>query len=143
MVWALGGVPLAGTVSGVCYSGGSAMDAISLNVLGYREDGEWVALALEMDLRGYGETFLEALEDLKDLVAMQIGFSRFKGQPELLWKPADPIWYERFAEVRREYLDALVLNAEFSHQDYDLAGLPIPPAHIIESFKGEFVASEA
>jgi hypothetical protein len=27
---------------------------VTLNILGYREDNEWVALALEMDLRGYG-----------------------------------------------------------------------------------------
>jgi hypothetical protein len=31
---------------------------------------------------------------------MQIGFSRFKGQPELIWKAADPVWFERFAETR-------------------------------------------
>ena len=64
---------------------------ILLNVLGYREEeaeAGWVALALEMDLRGYGTTFEAALEELKELVSMQISFSRFKGQPELIWKPA-------------------------------------------------------
>ena len=37
---------------------------LSINVLGYREEGQWVALALEMDLRGYGETFEAALREL-------------------------------------------------------------------------------
>jgi hypothetical protein len=64
---------------------------VALNILGYFEDSEWVALALEMDLRGYGKTFNKALEDLKGLVAMQIGFALFKGQPEMIWRPADPI----------------------------------------------------
>jgi len=30
---------------------------VTLNILGYREESEWVALALEMDLRGCGKTF--------------------------------------------------------------------------------------
>lgn len=64
---------------------------VTFSVLGYQEDGEWVALALEMDLRGYGDTFEQALEDLEDLVAMQIGFAQFKGQPDLIWRPAELI----------------------------------------------------
>jgi hypothetical protein len=67
-------------------------------VLGYREDGDWVALALEMDLRGYGRTFGEALQELKDLVATQIQFAQFKGQFELMWKPAEAVWFQRFAD---------------------------------------------
>ena len=63
----------------------------SLNVLGYREQDEWVALAMEMDLRGYGSTFSEALEELADLVQTQIEFAQFKDQPELIWKPAEPV----------------------------------------------------
>lgn len=116
---------------------------ISLNVLGYQEEqGGWVALALEMDLRGYGETFDEAFEDLADLVNMQISFSRFKGQPELIWKAADPVWFERFAETRREHLEALVRDAELSHPEYSIAGLPIPPAHVIDALANRFVPSE-
>ncbi len=106
---------------------------ITLNVLGYQEEEEWVALALEMDLRGYGETFDQALSDLADLVHMQISFSRVKGQPELIWRAADPIWFERFAEVRRDFLEALVREAELIEPEYNIAGLPIPPAHMIQS----------
>jgi hypothetical protein len=116
---------------------------ITLNVLGYHDEGEWVALALEMDLRGYGETFEDAFKDLEDLVGMQIGFSRFKGQPELIWKAAEPIWFERFAEVRREYLEALVRDSEVTEPEYSIAGLPIPPADVLESFRSSFVSAEA
>lgn len=117
--------------------------AITLNVLGYQDEGEWVALALEMDLRGYGETFDEAYADLADLVQMQITFSRAKGQPELIWKAAEPIWFERFADVRREYLEALVREAEMVEPEYSIAGLPIPPAQVIDSLRGSFVQAEA
>jgi hypothetical protein len=102
---------------------------VALNVLGYREDDEdWVALALEMDLRGFGGSFGEALEELKDLVATQIRFAQFKGQPELVWKPAEAIWFERFADVRREHLNALVLHREPADPSYDVAGLMVPPS---------------
>jgi hypothetical protein len=60
---------------------------IAFSVLGYREDEEWVALALEMDLRGFGETFEEALDELRDLIATQISFALFKEQPEMIWTP--------------------------------------------------------
>jgi hypothetical protein len=116
---------------------------VSLNVLGYHEDGRWVALALEMDLRGYGETFDEAVDDLKELVVMQIGFSRFKGQPELIWKAAEPIWFDRFAETRRAYLDDLIRDAETLEPEYNVAGLPIPEAHIIAALSKGFVPTEA
>ena len=115
---------------------------ITLNVLGYQEEDEWVALALEMDLRGYGETFETALEDLAELVNMQISFSRLKGQPELIWKAAEPIWFERFAETRRAYLEALVRESTVSEPEYNVAGLPIPPAHVIEALRSGFVPAE-
>ena len=120
-----------------------AHPAISLNVLGYQEEGEWVALALEMDLRGYGETFEEALTELEDLVLMQIGFARFKGQPELIWKAAEPIWFERFAEARRDYLNALISDVEDADPEYSVAGLPLPSAHAVADLNNRFVQSEA
>jgi hypothetical protein len=115
---------------------------ISLNVLGYQEEGEWVALALEMDLRGYGETFKDAFADLEDLVIMQISFSRFKGQPELIWKAAEPIWFDRFAEARRDYLNSLITDEKEVDPEYSVAGLPIPPAHVIAAMNNGFVQSD-
>lgn len=41
---------------------------LNLSVLGVREDESWCAIALEMSLRGYGETFDAALESLVDAV---------------------------------------------------------------------------
>ena len=117
--------------------------AITLNVLGYQREGEWIALALEMDLRGHGETFDEAFEDLSALVGMQISFSRFKGQPELIWKAAEPIYFELYAETRRRYLEALIRETEIVEPEYSVAGMPIPAPHIIDSLRNDFVLTEA
>jgi hypothetical protein len=111
---------------------------ITLNVLGYEEDGEWVALALEMDLRGYGSTFEEAYEDLSNLVLTQIRFAIFKGQSEMIWKPAEPIWFQRFAEVRRERLEARFRRRSIADPHYDVAALPVPSAHVIAALKADF-----
>ncbi|HEY7213040.1 MAG TPA: hypothetical protein VIC28_00350 [Thermoanaerobaculia bacterium] len=112
-----------------------------MNVLGYREDDEWVALALEMDLRGYGQTFGEALEELTALVTTQIHFAQFKGQPDMVWKSAEPVWFERFADVRRERLNALVQHREPADPSFDIAGLVIPPA--VAGPKPQFVRARA
>jgi hypothetical protein len=98
----------------------------SLNVLGYREEDEWVALAMEMDLRGYGDTFSEALEDLADLVQTQIDFAHFKNQPELIWRPAAPVWWARFAEAQRAALEAVARPPSNGQRDYEWRGMPIP-----------------
>lgn len=115
---------------------------IFLNVLGYQEDEEWVALALEMDLRGYGATFDEAARELHDLVMMQIGFALFKGEPEMIWHPADPIWFERFADVRQNRLRALSLPPD-SNGGFRVRGMPIPPPHVIASLKPDFQQANA
>ena len=122
---------------------GAVPGTVTLNVLGYRDDDEWVALALEMDLRGYGQSFEEALEELGDLVATQLRFAHFKGQAHLIWKSAEPVWFERFADVRRERLNALVQNRGPSDPSYDVAGLVIPPAPVAAGPKPEFVRARA
>jgi len=73
----------------------------TLNVLGYKDGDEVVALALEMDLRGHGATFDEAFDDLKDLVRMQLGFALFKhGSPDMAYFPAEPVWFALFAAAQ-------------------------------------------
>jgi hypothetical protein len=67
---------------------------LTLNVLGYREHGEWAAIALEMDLRGFGSSFQGAVQNLMELVRMQVSFAHFKRQPEMVLRPADPIWWD-------------------------------------------------
>jgi hypothetical protein len=65
------------------------LSGITYTAVGYEEEGEWVAHSLEMDLQGFGATFELALEELKELVALQISFAWFKRQPELIWKQSE------------------------------------------------------
>jgi hypothetical protein len=113
----------------------AAIYELTVNVLGYKEEGEWVALALEMDLRGYGPTFRDAVSDLMDLVRMQVTFAHSKGHPEMVWKPAEGHWWSLFGQVRMERLEA-ALRAEHApdEEDYGIAGIKIPPPHETASF---------
>jgi hypothetical protein len=111
---------------------------IVLNVLGYKEENEWVALALDMDLRGYGNTWEEAVSDLGDLVFTQITFAHFKKQPEMIYKPADPVWFQLFANGRKAKLES-----DSAETEYITGGLSIPPPHVIAQMQGSFEPSNA
>lgn len=103
---------------------------IVINVLGYRAEGEWVALALEMDLRGYGETFEEAMADLEELVDMQVSFALQKGQPDMIWKQAEAEWVALWAQVRRDrFMDLLASKAVSESDDYRVGAMP--PPHVV------------
>ena len=104
---------------------------VLINILGYREDGEWVALALEMDLRGYGDTFEAARDDLEELIEMQISFAVEKGAPDSIWKAAESHWFERWAEARRERLLDLWSRGADALPDDDYRVGSIPPPHVI------------
>jgi hypothetical protein len=112
----------------------------TIGIIGFEEEGEWVALALEMDLRGYGDTFEAAVEDLSDLVLMQISFSAFKDEPQLLWRPADPVYWELYAEARRQRIELLGREIPDSPEaGIQIGGLPIPPAHVIAALRDQFL----
>jgi hypothetical protein len=114
-----------------------------VRVLGYREDGEWVALALEMDVRGYGDTFEAALQELRELVDTQVAFALHKGQPEMIWRNAEAEYFDRFEAAWHDALAALV-SGHNPHQDESaVTALPIPPAHVIDNLKSTFSRTSA
>ena len=100
---------------------------VTVSVLGFHEDGEWCALALEMDLRGYGQTFDEALEDLSESMTMQIGFAQFKDRTDMIFHPADPVYFSLFAQVRNDRIMALARGGSVGQGGYAAVGLPLPP----------------
>ena len=111
---------------------------VTVSVLGIHEDEEWCALALEMDLRGYGQTFDDALEDLHESMAMHISFCRFKGEPDMIFRPAEPVYFSLFAQVRNDRIMALAKNYPVAASEYAVAGMPIPPAHVIAARQDNF-----
>ena len=97
-----------------------------------------------MDLRGFGANFDEALAELVEIIGMQLGFADFKRQPEMVFHPAAPEYFALFAQVREDRL-----RATLAHQvgevdsEYDIGGIPIPPAHVIEKQKKKFSLADA
>lgn len=83
---------------------GQGFCSIHLDVIAWEDDGESVALVLEMNLQGYGRTLGEAFEDLQSAVLAQLAFAYFKGNPDLIGRPSDPIWRTRFEETREKHL---------------------------------------
>lgn len=113
----------------------------SLNILGFQEDGEWVALALEMDLRGHGPTFHDALNDLRDLVGMQISFALFKGLPQMILKPAPAFYFELFALARQRWLSSWTTESAQEDLEYQAGSMAIPP-HLLTRHSDRFTLSD-
>ncbi|GBE46183.1 hypothetical protein BMS3Bbin11_01279 [bacterium BMS3Bbin11] len=110
---------------------------INLNVLGYKEDKEWTALALEMDLRGFGDTFDKALEDLNDQIQMQISFAVFKNNLDMAFYPAAPTYFALYEQVRQDRMRNYLTEKHHDYE-YEIGGLPMPAAHIIKELQGTF-----
>jgi len=114
----------------------------TVSVLGFREDESWVALALELDIRGYGDTFEEALQEMVECIDMQINFSTFKEQPDMVFHPAAPEYYSLFAQVRSDLLRAAAISADTTDMEYRVGGVSMPHPQVIENSKNAFHLSD-
>lgn len=72
-----------------------------VSVLGYMEEGRYVAHCLEFDIRGWGDSPDEALDVLNEMLAMQISFAVQFDELDLLDRPADERYFQAFNEYRR------------------------------------------
>jgi hypothetical protein len=117
-----------------------------VDVLGYREDSTWIALALQMDLRGYGKTWNGALAELKELISMQLSFAHFKKQPEMIFRNAEPIWFQLFADARRRKIEREINTKKITKKwesEYQTGGISLPPNHVISQINEGFHLSDA
>ena len=99
-------------------------DPISISVLGFKEGHEWCALALELDLRGYGNSPDEAFADLREQITMQVTFCQQKGILDSMFHPAEDHYWEMYRQGKRSLMLSLV-----SHH-YQVA----PDHHIARDF---------
>ena len=76
------------------------MNMVKVSVLGYIEDGCWVAHALEMDVIGVDDTWEEAIEELHENVQAQVSFAKYREDDSLIFQPAPPEMFEKFKEAR-------------------------------------------
>ena len=100
---------------------------MTINVLGTREDDAWCAIALEMSLRGYGETFDEALEELRNAVEAQVSFAVQHDNVDQVFIPAEPYYFKLYADLKRETLKRRLLDREASGlPDYRVGDILLP-----------------
>lgn len=75
-----------------------------LQVLLYQDEddspGEWIAIALEMDLLGYGKTKDGALAELRDVVEAQVYFSSDRNNPSLITFHAPKKYFDLYEQGR-------------------------------------------
>ena len=110
-------------------SGAQAMPnlTLTLNVLGVREDGAWCAIALDMSLRGYGETFDNALQALLDAVEAQVSFAVENDTLDQIFIPAEPHYFRLYADMKREALKRTFLShVQWGPPDYRVGDIPLP-----------------
>ena len=84
--------------------------SLQIRVLIYREDGEFVARALEMDLLGFGKSEREAVEELKQTVEAQISFAHQMNDPKLISFPAEAEYFKRWEDAQRKALRSEILG---------------------------------
>ena len=78
----------------------------------FLEDSSWTALALEMDIRGYGDSAQAAIEDVVEVVMAQVTFAVQMGHPQNAWHAAEEKYWRMFKEARRERFVAEVSGTE-------------------------------
>ena len=100
---------------------------LAVNALGIREDDAWCAIALEMSLRGYGETFDEALDELNRAVEAQILFAVQHDNVDHVFIPVEPHYFKLYADLKRETLKHRLLDREATGSpDYRVGDLLLP-----------------
>lgn len=106
---------------------------LKINVLGYEEDGRWIAHALEMDLVGTGDSPEAALEVLRGLAVEQIRFAIDAEDPSMIFFDAPPELWQKFQEARRSLMASVLPNppgAKRPHSKYRAFDIPFPPEQI-------------
>ncbi len=73
-------------------------DEETIKVVGYRQDGLWYALGLEVSILGHGETFEEAVDLLEELIQDQIEFCNENGMS--YHYPAEERYFRLYEELK-------------------------------------------
>jgi len=97
-----------------------------VRVLLFREGSEWTALALEMNVRGYGSEPDAAVRDLCEMLAAQVSFAVQMGHPESVWQRAEEKYWQMFEDARRDRFVAEVSGSELPAEPIaNIVALPL------------------
>jgi len=88
------------------------MFRMSLRIVFYKEDGEWVARCLEFNLVGTGKTKLQAAKRLAEAIDCQMHATIRHRNPENLFHPADGKYFSMFAAGKDIAVAAFQLKLE-------------------------------
>ena len=77
---------------------------LSIRVLIYKEDGQFVAHALELDILGYGKTESAAKKELEGLLDNQLSFAACMEKPEIVNFPAPKEFFDRWEKANQAQL---------------------------------------
>lgn len=80
---------------------------LPVRVLLCREDGDFQAHALEVDLVGCGKSESQAIQDLRDTLEAQISFASQTNRPELVYHPAPKDYFDRWEKAQKAALTGL------------------------------------
>ncbi|VAW63651.1 hypothetical protein MNBD_GAMMA10-2973 [hydrothermal vent metagenome] len=91
-----------------------------INILGFfnENEGVWSAVALELDLWGYGETKEESIEELVEMIQAQQSFSEFKENPDLLLRSAPAMYFHMYAQAHEEALRANIRHEKIERDTF-------------------------
>src|SRR6266568_265410 len=79
-----------------------------IRILLSKDDGDYVAHALEMDLVAYGKTESKALEELDNLIRNQISFAIEKRQDNLMICRAPDEYFEQWEKAHADALKGMI-----------------------------------
>lgn len=74
---------------------------LTIRVLIYKEDNQFVAHALELDILAYGNTEEAAKKELEGLLGNQLSFAACKEKPEMVLFPAPKEFFDRWEKANR------------------------------------------
>ena len=98
---------------------------LSTRVLGLEEDDSWCAIALDMSLRGYGNTFEEALGALGEAIDAQVSFAIQHDTLDSIFVPAEAHYVEIYSDIRRKALVDHLTGNETRWGNYAVSDLPL------------------
>ena len=100
--------------------------AFEVSVIVFRDGATWTALALEMDIRGYGASRKAAVDDALAMITAQVSFAVQMGHAESVWKPADEKYRRMWENARRNQFMAEISGSEAPADEIaDLVPIPL------------------
>jgi hypothetical protein len=101
------------------------IDEYAIRVLVCKEDGEFAARALEMDLLAYGATQKEALKELVSLIHSQISFARQMKDDSLIIFPSERQYLDRWEKAHNAALKSGLLGDDDTSVHLDFKAVTV------------------